>query len=97
MQEPKDSFSNNEDDEEQKWTEIPVIHSRQSSRPLEASGSLAQEEFGSAEAMEYTPSNTSQNNSIPTHLVTQSNSNLNLSQAKAGYSINNGGNFMSAS
>ena len=63
MQEPRDSFSN--DEEEAKW---PVVggqqqavahHSRNSSKPLEHSGSLIQEEFGSAEAMEYTPSNTS--------------------------------------
>lgn len=87
MQEPRDSFSN--DGEEGKWTEmapssnaINSHHSRQSSRPLENSESLIQEEFGSAEAMEYTPSNTSQNNSFPTQLVTKSNSNLNLSQAK---------------
>ena len=67
MQEPKDSFSN-EDAEESKWPEnassnannnVPSHHSRQSSRPLENNESLIQEEFGSAEAMEYTPSNTS--------------------------------------
>ena len=63
---------------------LDAFHSRHSSRPLENSGSLLQEEFGSAEAMEYTPSNTSQNNSIPTQLVTHSNSNLNLSQVKTG-------------
>jgi len=41
------------------------------------------EEFGSAEAMEYTPSNTSVNNSLPTHLQTHSNSNINMSNTKA--------------
>ena len=63
MQEPRDSFSN--DDEEAKWAglggqqQVVAHHSRNSSKPLENSGSLMQEEFGSAEAMEYTPSNTS--------------------------------------
>ena len=51
----------------------------------DASGSQFHDEFGSAEAMEYTPSNTSQNNSIPTQLVTHSNSNLNLSNNKASF------------
>ena len=47
------------------------------------SGSINPDEFGSAEAMEYTPSNTSQNNnSIPSQLITQSNSNFNISNAK---------------
>jgi len=35
--------------------------------------------------MEYTPSNTSVNNSIPTHLVTQSNSNIGMSGTKGSY------------
>ena len=48
------------------------------------SASLNPDEFGSAEAMEYTPSNTSQNNnSVPSQLVTQTNSNFNVSNAKA--------------
>lgn len=51
----------------------------------ELSGSLLQDEFGSAEAMEYTPSQTSQNNSIPTQLVTQSNSNVGMSGTKGSY------------
>lgn len=93
MQEPRDSFSN--EGEGAQWPldqyagdkNVTSHHSRNSSKPLEHSSSLAQEDFGSAEAMEYTPSNTSQNNSIPTQLVTQSNSNLNLSQIKGGSSL----------
>jgi hypothetical protein len=51
----------------------------------ELSGSFLPDEFGSAEAMEYTPSNTSVNASIPTHLVTQSNSNIGMSNTKGSY------------
>lgn len=38
--------------------------------------------------MEYTPSNTSVNNSLPTHLVTQSNSNINMSNTKNSHFMN---------
>jgi hypothetical protein len=54
----------------------------------ELSSSFLPDEIGSAEAMEYTPSNTSVNNSLPTHLVTQSNSNINMSNTKGSHQLN---------
>lgn len=56
------------------------------------------DDFGSAEAMEYTPSNTSQNNnSIPSQLVTQSNSNFNISNAKGSFNAFPAGSTVSLS